>query len=380
MHPLLPSARGGGVGASKNTMVIAPTRKTQTAILLRGERKVVAVPSGEWLKHGLDEQLEREQALWASPQRYFRASGAGNPCVRALTLRAIGHNVPVPARTMRIFETGRKIEESNVETARRAGLLVERSEQRQAVYGGQMRAVRALTHGLKAQEEREVRERFARHEPVLGVWFAGKGEPSARSERLVVFEEDIPEGWHGRFEFAGLRFRPDEDSEDPPILGHIDLTVRRPSDKAEMLGEIKSMRGELFRKLPREHETMLAGESPLFEKRADYIIQWNTYAFAPTIDLEEGFILFESKNDSELRVYWLRRDKELQSKMLERHREAAPYILSDPQRVAPVPNARSPEKGDKLCVDCPIRYLCRRLPVEGCDYAEVRDEDAKVRG
>ncbi|KKL27791.1 hypothetical protein LCGC14_2381590, partial [marine sediment metagenome] len=124
--------------------IISPTRKSQIASLLKDEKATVSSSSvsGSWLKSALDEMLEKEQPLWNPPQRYFRGSDAGNPCPRSMTMKALGHNVPVPARVKRIFETGNAIEAVNVKAARRAKLLVEGSQQRDASYGGTLRIIR----------------------------------------------------------------------------------------------------------------------------------------------------------------------------------------------------------------------------------------------
>lgn len=363
--------------------VISPTRKSVTASLLKGEKLVVSSSSpvyGAWLKHTLGETLEREQPLWNPPQRYFRGSDAGNPCPRSMTMRALGHSVPVPARVMRIFATGNAIEKVNVDAARRAKLLVEGSQQRDASYGGALRIIRKFIPDVPIVQEREIRQHFARHDSVLDVWFAGKGKASEPGTKFVVFEHDIPQRWWDRFEFAGLRFKPDGDSEDPPIFGHIDLIVIRPEDGTEYLVDVKSIRQEMYRNLPPEHEITLAGESPLMKRHRKYVEQLNGYMWAPTIDLEVGALLFEAKNDQYQKVYWLRRDPKMQTEMLERHREAAPYIQATPQLVAPIPEERNPERGDEICVACSQRYICRRLPAEGCDYDEMRAKDKELRG
>ena len=364
-------------------MVISPTRKSATAALLQGKKAAVASSSpvsGAWLKLTLDETLEREQPLFNPPQRYFRGSDAGNICPRSLTMKALGHTVPVPARVMRIFSTGNAIEAVNVRAARRAKILVEGSQQRDASYGGALRIIRNLIPDVPIAQEREIRGHFAVHDAVLDVWFAGEGKASESGTKFIVFEHDIPQRWWKFFEFSGLRFKPDGESDDPPIFGHIDLIVVHPEDGAEYLCDVKSIRQEMYRNLPLEHEVIIAGESPLMKRHSKYVEQLNGYMWAPTIDLEIGCLLFEAKNDQEQKVYWLRRDPKMQAEMLARHRVAAPYIQRTPQEVAPIPEERNPERGDEICVACNQRYLCRHLPAKGCGYDEMRTEDAKARG
>ena len=363
--------------------IISPTRKSVTASLLKGEKIVASSSppvSGSWLKSALDENLEKEQPLWNPPQRYFRGSDAGNVCPRSMTMRALGHNAPVPARVMRIFSTGNAIEDVNVKAARRAKLLVEGSQQRDASYGGALRIIRNLISDLPIAQEREIRQHFANHDPVLDVWFAGEGKTSEPGTKFVVFEHDIPERWWKYFEFSGLRFKPDEESDKPPIFGHIDLIVISPEDGTEYLIDVKSIRQEMYRNLPPEHDVMLAGESPLMKRHRKYIEQLNGYMFSPTIDLEIGCLLFEAKNDQYQKEYWLRRDPKMQTEMLARHRVAAPYIQATPQMVAPIPEERNPERGDEICVACNQRYLCRRLPAKGCGYDEMQTKDKELRG
>ena len=383
--------------------VISPTRKSATASLLRGQVSVSKLNSTRrnkthhnetkrnktkqpirWLTLALDTMLEEEQLLWNPPQRYFRGSNASEVCTRAMTLKALGHNTPVPARVTRIFATGNMIEKVNVEAARRAGLLVEGSQQRDASYGGALRIIRNLIPDLPIAQEREIRQHFAVHDPVLDVWFAGEGKASELGTKFVVFEDDISQRWWKFFEFSGLRFKPDKKSSDPPIFGHIDLIVVHPEDGVEYLCDVKSIRQEMYRNLPPEHDVMLAGESPLMKRHSKYVEQLNGYMWAPTIDLEVGCLLFEAKNDQEQKVYWLRRDPKMQAEMLKRHRAAAFYIQMTSQEVAPIPEERNPERGDETCVACNQRSICRRLAGKygkaAVDYTTLRKVDAEIRG
>lgn len=167
---------------------------------------------------------------------------------------------------------------------------------------------------------------------------------------------------------------------DPLIICHIDLIVKNPTSEEEFLGEIKSIKLENFKKLAKEHGPLLAGQSPLLKSHPGYIMQWNTYAWTPEINLEYGFILFENKNTQHQKVYWLIRDPELHKKVLARHNEALPYIMSDPQRVAPIPEGLDPVMGEGVCRWCDHRYLCKRVDKGGAEYDDVRAIDAKLRG
>lgn len=286
--------------------VVRPRRESAASRLLSGGDS--PSPDQEWLRIALDEVLENEQPLWKPAERFFRGSVAGDACLRAIVLESMGHNIPVEARKRRIFRTGTKIEEVNVETAKKAGILVEPED---------------------VDEE---------------------GQPIVRYE-------------------------------DPPIVGHIDMLARRPADGKIILVEYKSINESLFGRLPKEHDTTLVGESPLLKSHMRYAHQWNTYAGAPNLDLDEGCIVFEAKNTQKQKFFWMLRDDDLLEGMLERLRLAAPYILSNPQRVPPReldPNEAKDE--DRSHKNCSRRYLCARLPDEGATYDEVRALDAQLRG
>ncbi|HEC64465.1 MAG TPA: hypothetical protein ENI23_04145 [bacterium] len=166
---------------------------------------------------------------------------------------------------------------------------------------------------------------------------------------------------------------------DPPIQGHTDVIVLR--DKAKIrryLGEIKSINEWPFKSLPKEHGPMLASKSPLFEIKTPhkYIMQWNCYAGAPNMTFDEGFLLFEEKNTSAQKFYWLKRDDELLEKMFIRLRLAAPYILSDPMLIPPY----SLNMEEPPCKTCNRKYLCKNLPDYELDYTAVRNIDKELRG
>jgi len=261
----------------------------------------------DWLRVLMDEALERdEQPLWRPPVDSFRGSGSGNPCVRALAFEALGHCVPFEARVLRIFATGKAIELVIVESARKAKVLVEKSDQLAGVI---------------------------------------KGE-------------------NGK----------------PLITCHIDMLANRPTDGQRFLIEIKSINEHQFDNLPKEHGPTLASKSPLFEKYRNYVVQWNTYAFTPEVDLNEGCLLFEAKNTQKQKYYWLRRDQDMLEETVNRHECAARFAVDAPRQLAPVPEGFDPQQDKGPCGRCDHRYLCKRLPVGAVNYDDVRTEDAKVRG
>ncbi len=299
-------------------MAIKPTRRTRLADAAMGtappkeKQALVGADSvwalsnkdPRWLLKLLDDELERGQQLWEKPRRYFRGSGSGEPCSRALTLEAMGHRVPFEARVLRIFRVGNSIEDVIVKNMAGAGVL---------------------------------------------------------------------ESTQDEVKFFG----------DPPLLGHVDCVVKRPGTGERVLGEIKSIKQELFKALPKEHGPVIAGESPLTKGYyLKYLKQWNTYAWSPTIDIEIGFLLFEAKNEHQQKIYWLLRDPDMLESVLEIRRDAAPYVEGDPMRVAPIPAGFDPNDMSRgnACGWCERRYLCKKLPKGGATYDEARAADAKLRG
>ena len=299
---------------NKTRNIITPIRRSGIAELLSSKPKskdmvapkcaqsVIPEPDN-WLKNILDETLEKQQELWEKPADsfmgpYFRGSEVSDPCLRSLVLSVMGQRLPIEAKLRRIFNTGLSIEEVNVQTMIKAGLVNYEDRQLQVIY------------------------------------------------------------------------------KNPPILGHIDAPLFY--DDAAYLCEIKSINEYAFKKLPKEHGLMLAGQSPLFQTHYKYIMQWNCYAGAPNMHFDNGFILFEEKNTSVQKFYWLKRDDELLEKMLTRLRLAAPYILSDPMRIPP----KSINETSKLDHDvyCPRKYLCNKIPDKGATFEQVRELDRKLRG
>jgi hypothetical protein len=167
---------------------------------------------------------------------------------------------------------------------------------------------------------------------------------------------------------------------DPLIVCHIDLIVTKPGTESRYLVEVKSINEFQFDKLGHEHGPTLVSKSPIAKSHYKYAAQWNTYAFTPEVNLEEGCILFEAKNTQKRKFYWMKRDVNLFKTTLAVHQEAAAYCFDDDPHLAPVDEERDPKGGNGGCKDCDHRYLCKRLPFTEVAYQDVRDEDAKLRG
>ena len=241
-----------------------------------------------WFKILLDNTIEKDQPLWEPPRNYFRASSVGEPCGRTLALSMLGHRIPFPARTLRIFKTGNAIEDVNLAVLKDAGVLV-----------------------------------------------SSQGE--------VEFK--LPDGG-------------------PFIKGHYDAVIKR--EKTKHLLEIKSINEFDFAKLPTEHDTVIAGDSPLMKRYPKYIQQWNTYAGhkdTPNI----GMVLFEAKNSQKHKTYFLEHDVLLFADLLYRLEEIHKQAI---QGMIP---ARPREH------EC-RNYLCKKLPSEAVTIEEAKKIDGELRG
>jgi hypothetical protein len=166
------------------------------------------------------------------------------------------------------------------------------------------------------------------------------------------------------------------------LVGHYDLLVKRRDTGELLLGEIKSIKMSNFKKLAHPSDIPAENVSNLLRTHPKYVAQWTMYAGSEQVNTKHGFILFENKDDSYQKIYSLVVDEDLKAAILERLMSAWQYIRDiDNQRLAPIPANRSPgDPRDPVCKWCSAQYLCRRLPVEGTDYATVRAEDAKLRG
>ena len=104
-------------------------------LLEQATRKKVHQPqpqpslSDDWLDLVLDEALVNDQVEWEEPRGFFRASGTGERCERALTFDLMGHRVPVEPRVARIFKAGYAIETSNVDTMKLVPALLQGEQQ-----------------------------------------------------------------------------------------------------------------------------------------------------------------------------------------------------------------------------------------------------------
>ncbi len=91
------------------------------------------------------------------------------------------------------------------------------------------------------------------------------------------------------------------------VEGTLDCIIER--DGEANLVEIKSMKSSVFERLPKSHDYLSAGQSPVKTQHLGYILQWNLYAAASGI--HKGCLFIENKDTSEQICFWLTYDDDL---------------------------------------------------------------------
>lgn len=140
--------------------------------------------------------------------------------------------------------------------------------------------------------------------------------PSNALRRMMVgtvYHEWLEEKLKG----AGVLVSSEEEVtwDDPPIVGHYDGILERPSDGKHILLEIKSMAN------PKNKYALR------YLPRAEHLIQWNLYSMMT--DLEEGLIFYINKNTQEYMMYPVERDQALLDNTLHKLRKIKKYIDED---------------------------------------------------
>ena len=77
-----------------------------------------------WLTELMDKTRAGNQSTWTEPRKTIRSSGAGDQCIRSLSLSFLGWNDVFTSRTLRIFDTGRNIELSILKELKDANILL----------------------------------------------------------------------------------------------------------------------------------------------------------------------------------------------------------------------------------------------------------------
>jgi hypothetical protein len=165
----------------------------------------------------------------------------------------------------------------------------------------------------------------------------------------------------------------------PPMRGTLDVLILKTEDGEELVGEIKSMNKGRFDKLPKPSGNVGANVVGLLNAphTRDNVCQLMIY-----IDgggWTKGFLLYECKDDSRRRLFWLERDQRVLDDIFAVHGQA--YLSVQKQMLPPVPLERRPNNpSDKVCRDCSAQYLCTRLSDAEVGYTELRAMDKELRG
>ena len=166
-----------------------------------------------------------------------------------------------------------------------------------------------------------------------------RGEPISRKLRLI-FEAGnaIETTWRGYFKGMGLLLSSNvrmRRTETPPFNGEYDVIVRHPYEGRLLLGEIKSINREGFRKLPPVTPDPVYNQEQLWElpdaylrtRIRGYVRQIMLYFFLNKEGVHEGFLLFDCKDNQDYAKYALVYDSGLIDRELERLTRLEPYRL-----------------------------------------------------
>lgn len=127
---------------------------------------------------------------------------------------------------------------------------------------------------------------------------------------------------------------------DPPIRGFIDVIIDE--DGEEIIGEIKTVRSDMFQSMTDAHDP-----------KAYHMLQLLIYMYVQ--DKKEGFVLYENKDNHELCI--------MPVIMNDRTRKIVEYAMSWMKEVrAAYENDTVPDKGyaetSYQCKGCPVRKAC----------------------
>lgn len=176
---------------------------------------------------------------------------------------------------------------------------------------------------------------------------------------------------------AGLLLESNVEVSGDGFWGFADVVVRDPRTGERLLGEIKSINDNRYRRLPRPADDPRANARNLAALQRDYLAQWNVYARAAGI--RRGFLLFENKNNSERRLYRLELDPALLAEVDAVHGRAADHVRR--RELAPVPADRRPAGNDRVCRGCRHLSLCVAAAGRGvAAWDDVRRLDRELRG
>ncbi len=162
-----------------------------------------------------------------------------------------------------------------------------------------------------------------------------RGDPIAQKlKRIFEMGHAVEEIWRRDFQKMGLLLSSNvriPDPVAPAISGEYDVIIRHPYEpNRKLLGEIKSINDRGFKLLPPLTLDPEINFSGIMENTSDigsrirgYMMQFQTYLRLTKMD--EGFILFDNKNDSEYNDYLLVYSPELIDTVTTRLLRLEPY-------------------------------------------------------
>ena len=153
------------------------------------------------------------------------------------------------------------------------------------------------------------------------IWYRMKGYTqapvSANSLRRMMVGTVYHEWLEEKLKGSGVLISSEEKVtwDDPPIVGHYDGILKRPSDGKHILLEIKSMANPktkwALKWLPRK----------------EHLVQWNLYSMMTGLD--EGLIFYINKNTQDYLIYSVKQDQEILDATLDKLRKIKKYIDED---------------------------------------------------
>jgi hypothetical protein len=157
--------------------------------------------------------------------------------------------------------------------------------------------------------------------------FGYRGDPiPPKLRRIFDRGKKIEEQWQQYFREmrlllkANIRLRRDVA---PIISGEYDVLVKHAYEPRQLLGEIKSINGAGFKQLPAvtldpqvNFEALTSGGGFIGDRLKKYMYQLQTYLYVTGI--EEGFILFDNKDNQDYANFVIHRNPEFVEREFER--------------------------------------------------------------
>ena len=135
----------------------------------------------------------------------------------------------------------------------------------------------------------------------------------------TVYHEFIEEKLKG----SGVLVSAEEEVtwDDPPIVGHYDAIIERPSDKKHILLEIKSMAEPKNKKYLQ------------YLPKHEHLMQWNLYSMMTGLD--EGIIFYINKNSQDYMIFPVERNDGIIENILKKLKKIEGYLNLDEEKIIP---------------------------------------------